>query len=147
MPRLNDELHKWMQTGASSTPVLLPKEERKKIIDARPRETNLRLARLEYEEGRHEAEKLERLARNIASLHGDWTRQANCHGSDPDLFYPGRGVSADPARAICQDCDVRLNCLEFALENNETVGIWGGTNDKERRAIRREWLRESAVAS
>ncbi len=146
MPRLNDELHKWMQTGASSTPVLLPKEEQQKIIDARPRKVNLRLDRLEHER-RHEADKLERLARNISSLHGDWTRLANCRGSDPDLFFPEVGVSAEPARAICQDCEVRQNCLVFAIENGEKIGIWGGTNDKERRAIRRKWLRESAVAS
>ena len=55
------------------------------------------------------------------------------------LFYPERGnrVAADRAKAICGGCTARLDCLEYALRNNEEHGVWGGTTVSERRVLRR----------
>jgi hypothetical protein len=49
-------------------------------------------------------------------------------------FFPGRGESAAPAKAVCRRCPVRSACLEFALEH-DAVGIWGGTSERQRRQL------------
>ncbi|MDQ5944332.1 MAG: WhiB family transcriptional regulator, redox-sensing transcriptional regulator, partial [Patescibacteria group bacterium] len=55
-----------------------------------------------------------------------WQMFANCLGTDPDLFFPERGASTKEAKAVCQGCVVREDCLEYALANGEKFGIWGG---------------------
>lgn len=68
-----------------------------------------------------------------------WVEQAVCRGLDANLFFPqdGDGNSAAQAKAICHTCPVESECLAFALDEMEKHGIWGGTNEKERRAMRR----------
>lgn len=66
-----------------------------------------------------------------------WQRQANCMGVDPDLFFPERGASTREAKEVCRGCVVREECLEYALENSEKFGIWGGLSERERRRLRR----------
>ena len=53
--------------------------------------------------------------------HG-WQDDANCLGVDPDLFFPERGASTREAKEVCRGCVVREECLEFALQNGETIG-------------------------
>ena len=67
-----------------------------------------------------------------------WQMLSNCLGVDPDLFFPERGASTKDAKAVCQGCIVREDCLEYALTNREKFGIWGGLSERERRRIRRE---------
>ena len=67
-----------------------------------------------------------------------WQLAANCLGVDPDLFFPERGASTKEAKAVCQGCVVREDCLEYALANGEKFGIWGGLSERERRRIRRQ---------
>lgn len=69
-----------------------------------------------------------------------WEHHAACLGVDPELFYPGKEDPADlaAARAVCAECPVAADCLEYAILNGEKYGIWGGKSEKERRAIRRE---------
>lgn len=67
-----------------------------------------------------------------------WQLAANCLGVDPDLFFPERGASTKEAKAVCQGCEVRDECLEYALANGEKFGIWGGLSERERRRIRRQ---------
>jgi len=66
-----------------------------------------------------------------------WVKDANCRGSNLDLFFPVRGQSASKAKAICAVCAVKDECLEYAIARRE-VGIWGGLSDRERRKIRRQ---------
>jgi WhiB family redox-sensing transcriptional regulator len=66
-----------------------------------------------------------------------WQNYANCLGVDPDLFFPERGASTKEAKAVCRACVVREDCLEYALENSEKFGIWGGLSERERRRLRR----------
>ena len=61
-----------------------------------------------------------------------------CRGADPDLFFPDRGESLEPAKAVCAGCVVREECLEHALRVGERFGVWGGTSERERRRIRRQ---------
>lgn len=66
-----------------------------------------------------------------------WQLYANCLGVDPDLFFPERGASTKEAKSVCKACVVREDCLEYALENSEKFGIWGGLSERERRKLRR----------
>ena len=66
-----------------------------------------------------------------------WQDHANCLGVDPDLFFPERGASTREAKEVCRGCEVRHDCLEFALQNGEKFGIWGGMSERERRRVRR----------
>ena len=68
--------------------------------------------------------------------HG-WQTRANCMGVDPDLFFPERGASTREAKEVCRGCVVRDDCLEYALDNGEKFGIWGGMSERERRRLRR----------
>ena len=67
-----------------------------------------------------------------------WQELANCRGLDPDLFYPNRGDSTQDAKRVCRECVVTQECLEYALQNREKLGIWGGMSERERREVRRE---------
>lgn len=67
-----------------------------------------------------------------------WQMFANCLGTDPYLFYPERGASTKEAKAVCQGCIVREDCLEYALAEDEKFGIWGGLSERQRRRIRRQ---------
>lgn len=64
-----------------------------------------------------------------------WWDDAACRGLDPDLFYPELGSNGDEAKEVCRVCPVRLQCLEFSLDNHEKSGIWGGYGKRERRRL------------
>ncbi|MFB7597772.1 WhiB family transcriptional regulator [Streptomyces sp. NPDC056160] len=72
----------------------------------------------------------------------NWREHAACRHEDPDLFFPigttGPAlVQTEQAKAVCHRCPVREQCLEWALETEQTLGVWGGTSENERRALRR----------
>jgi WhiB family transcriptional regulator, redox-sensing transcriptional regulator len=67
---------------------------------------------------------------------GGWRYQAACCGANLDLFFPGRGESAEPARRVCAGCPVREPCLDYALRHGITHGIWGGLAERDRRVLR-----------
>lgn len=67
----------------------------------------------------------------------DWISKGACSGADPDIFYPKRGESTRPAKAICDICVVKSPCLEFALTSKEFHGVWGGSSERERRHLRK----------
>lgn len=64
-----------------------------------------------------------------------WREQALCAQVGDLPFFPAKGESAAEGKAVCAGCDVREQCLAYALENNERFGIWGGKSERERRAI------------
>lgn len=57
---------------------------------------------------------------------------------DPNIFFPPTGNTSHLAKLTCGLCDVRDNCLQYALENPELEGIWGGLGDKRRIRLRME---------
>jgi WhiB family redox-sensing transcriptional regulator len=75
---------------------------------------------------------------DVPDVAENWQDDANCLGVDPDLFFPERGASTREAKEVCRGCVVREECLEFALQNGEKFGIWGGLSERERRRIRRQ---------
>ncbi|MGC5033043.1 WhiB family transcriptional regulator [Micromonospora sp. DT229] len=66
-----------------------------------------------------------------------WQELGLCNQTDPESFYPEKGASAAPAKRICAGCEVRVECLEYALDRREPYGIWGGKTEGERRKILR----------
>jgi WhiB family redox-sensing transcriptional regulator len=72
-----------------------------------------------------------------------WQARARCRGSDANLFFSPTHLEAREerlarealAKAICAACDVRRQCLDFALATREPHGIWGGLNEIERRHL------------
>jgi WhiB family redox-sensing transcriptional regulator len=72
-----------------------------------------------------------------------WRELAACRGADLNLFFPERGESAGPARRVCAACPVREPCLDYAITNRISHGIWGGLTERERRALRSRWVRTS----
>ncbi len=65
-----------------------------------------------------------------------WQNDAACRGSDPAMFFTERGEETKPAKAVCADCLVRAQCLDYALDHDERHGVWGGLSERERRRIR-----------
>jgi WhiB family redox-sensing transcriptional regulator len=72
----------------------------------------------------------------------DWRDAAACRHLDPDLFFPVSMSGAsltdiETAKGVCQRCPVTAPCLRWALDLGQVSGIWGGTTEEERRALRR----------
>jgi WhiB family transcriptional regulator, redox-sensing transcriptional regulator len=66
-----------------------------------------------------------------------WQEEALCAQTDPEAFFPEKGGSTREAKRVCGRCDVRGECLEYALAHDERFGIWGGLSERERRRLKR----------
>ena len=71
----------------------------------------------------------------------EWASRGACRHSDPDLFFPIAStgpalVQIAKAKEVCARCEVRADCLAYALETGQDCGIWGGMTEDERRARR-----------
>ncbi|HEV8572558.1 MAG TPA: WhiB family transcriptional regulator [Actinomycetota bacterium] len=78
----------------------------------------------------------------------DWVHRARCKDEDPELFFPigttgPAATQIEQAKAICMQCEVRAQCLEWALATGQDAGVWGGLSEEERRALRRARRRET----
>ena len=72
----------------------------------------------------------------------NWRDDAACLHADPDLFFPIAAIGPaldqiDEAKRVCAACPVRQPCLAWALDHGTVSGIWGGTSEAGRRALRR----------
>jgi WhiB family redox-sensing transcriptional regulator len=79
-----------------------------------------------------------------------WREAAAClEVQDEVSFFPDKedlgGIVK--AKAVCATCPVADVCLSWAIETNQSEGIWGGHTAKERRKLRRTWLEEIKKAS
>lgn len=57
---------------------------------------------------------------------------AACLGIEPNIFFPRKGEPDDLAKECCESCPIKNECLDYAIENNEKFGVWGGMNFNER---------------
>ena len=64
-----------------------------------------------------------------------WTELSRCLEVDPEIFFPEKGGSTREAKQVCGGCEVRAECLAFALETNERFGVYGGMSERERRRL------------
>lgn len=67
----------------------------------------------------------------------EWMARGACAGVTANLFYPERGADTRGAKEVCRGCEVRHDCLDYAMVNGEKHGIWGGLSERERRRLRR----------
>ncbi len=68
----------------------------------------------------------------------EWRNRGACRDKNPDWWFPERTQGpkgGDKAKAICEACPVKVECLAWAVENDEAYGIWGGTTPAERRRM------------
>ena len=66
-----------------------------------------------------------------------WQERALCAQTDPEAFFPEKGGSTREAKRVCVSCEVRAECLDYALANDERFGIWGGLSERERRRLKK----------
>jgi WhiB family redox-sensing transcriptional regulator len=80
---------------------------------------------------------------DVLVVPGKWVHDAACARVDPELFYPPPSYSAAYAKRICNGtderpaCPVRIQCLQYALDNNDQWGVYGGLTVKERSQLKR----------
>jgi len=67
-----------------------------------------------------------------------WRDLGACRGLDSGIFYPETDEEAEVAKSVCGECDVRVACLEYALQHREKQGVWGGATERDRRRIIRQ---------
>jgi len=67
----------------------------------------------------------------------EWMAAGLCAEVDPELFFPESGAPNRDAKRICGGCEVRAQCLAYALAHRERFGVWGGTTERERRRLGR----------
>lgn len=70
-----------------------------------------------------------------------WRDDALCKDSNPKHWFPtdvGNSAAARLAKMICAQCPVSEPCLQYALDNDQRYGIWGGMSEKERRLLGRD---------
>ena len=76
-----------------------------------------------------------------------WMDSALCAEVDPELFHPAKGESTVPAKSVCAVCDVRTECLDYALDHPELRGIWGGQTEAQRKTIRQRRDTQGSAAA
>ena len=85
---------------------------------------------------------------SLSAASDDWRDLSACRDTDPDLFFPvgttGPAIEQiESAKAVCDECEAKAPCLDFALTTNQDSGIWGGTSEEERRVLRRQYVARS----
>ncbi len=79
----------------------------------------------------------------------DWRHEALCRDEDPELFFPigttgPAATQVEQAKVVCRRCSAVEACLTWALETGQDAGVWGGTSEDERRALKRHSARAGA---
>ena len=75
----------------------------------------------------------------------EWRDLAACLDHTRAVFFPAgeSGAAArqlEQVKSICSGCPVRLECLGYAVETGQRFGVWGGTDEEERKVLRRNWV-------
>lgn len=72
-----------------------------------------------------------------------WQAHGLCRAVDSSIFFPPAHFEHKPerearekqAKAICRECPVRIECLDWALQTREPYGVWGGYAESERKQM------------
>ncbi|TXS58214.1 WhiB family transcriptional regulator [Streptomyces sp. t39] len=83
-------------------------------------------------------------------VHTDWRTDSACQDEDPDMFFPTGTtglalLQIEEAKAVCRRCPVMETCLQWALTHGQEHGVWGGTDEDERRRMKRRAARKRAA--
>lgn len=79
----------------------------------------------------------------ITTNQAEWQLKAACRGPQAVVFFPPtmperrdeKRFREASAKAICETCNVRGECLEYAMKIREQHGIWGGLSETERKHL------------
>ena len=82
---------------------------------------------------------------NSHFLAEEWMKDALCAEVDSEMFFPEGGGSIARPNAVCNMCDVKKECLDFALKTDQQHGIWGGTSYRQRKRIMAMLVRGNEV--
>lgn len=74
-----------------------------------------------------------------------FTGQARCAEADPDRWFPEKGGRVNAAKRVCAACEIRPECLAYALAAGEPYGVWGGLTGRERQRLLRRGARRDAA--
>jgi WhiB family redox-sensing transcriptional regulator len=90
--------------------------------------------------------------RSLSVATDDWRSASACRDTDPSLFFPvgTTGPALEQiaaAKAVCDSCEAKDPCLQFALSTNQDSGVWGGTSEEERRKLRRAYVAQQRRAT
>ena len=66
----------------------------------------------------------------------NWWQLGRCAEVDPEIFFPDKGESTRDAKRVCFTCEVRAECLAYAMDDPSLIGVWGGMSYTERRVMR-----------
>lgn len=75
-----------------------------------------------------------------------WQDLALCAEVGDDFWFPEKGGSTLPAKQVCRSCEVRAECLEYALTHEEQFGVYGGLSERERRRLKVRFGNDVAAA-
>lgn len=76
----------------------------------------------------------------------EWQDRALCKETDPESFFPDKGGTTREAKQTCMACEVKADCLQYALENDIRWGIWGGVAERDRRKLKKANAARQAAA-
>ena len=71
----------------------------------------------------------------MSTVNEEWAERALCAETDPEAFFPEGGDNGKAAKRVCRRCEVRAECLAYALEHGEEFGVWGGKDARQRRHL------------
>ena len=79
-----------------------------------------------------------------------WMENGSCIYANSELFFLfGSSMKAikkaNEAKAVCNECFVKVDCLEYAVRTNQDSGVWGGATEEERKSIRREYKKNNSL--
>lgn len=80
---------------------------------------------------------------SVQRIDDDWQLAAACRGPQAVVFFPPSQFERKDeklqregrAKEICAECDVKRDCLDYAISIREPHGIWGGLNEIERKTL------------
>lgn len=73
--------------------------------------------------------------------HQPWRLQAACaEVGTGDMWFPRKGGDeyTQAAKAVCRQCPVIMDCLQYALDTDQRHGVWGGMSAHELAKLRRQ---------
>lgn len=73
-----------------------------------------------------------------------WDDAAACRDADPEMWFSHWPADILTAKQVCSTCEVRAECLAYALEHRLDDGIWGGRDEDQLRSLRRAASRRAA---
>lgn len=127
------------EAGEAFRPQQVPRRRVGRVVPPQPRRPREDTVPQDWfvDPARREAPRLRRPVDDDAEDALAWQSDALCAQVDPEAFFPEKGGSTRDAKRICTQCDVKEQCLNYALEHDERFGIWGGLSERERRRLRR----------